>query len=82
MYENQIQVWEKIKSSIRDTNELTSSVVLGLLVKDPRLVLPKKKSFNQVRKQNESIVDSPTTREIKQGIKYITNKNKQLKTNL
>lgn len=66
MYESQISIWNKIKSSIRDPNEITNSAVLGLLVKDPRLVLPKKKSFKQMYKQNDAI-DSRVNQHIKQG---------------
>jgi hypothetical protein len=38
-------VWSKISQSNESTNELIP--VVGLLVKDPRLVLPKKKFFNK-----------------------------------
>ena len=44
-----------MKSIISDPNEVTSSSVISLLVKDPRFVLPKKKSFNNVNKQNKQL---------------------------
>ncbi|CAF0708528.1 unnamed protein product [Brachionus calyciflorus] len=47
-FEKQTEIWNNIKSSIKDPNEVCPSTILGLLVKDPRLVLPKKKSFNKI----------------------------------
>lgn len=66
MYEKQMGVWEKIKSSAKEPSEVTSSSVIGLLVKDPRLALPRKKSFKQVSQENERI-DSRNARTTIQG---------------
>lgn len=51
----QSELWNKIKFSIRDPNDIVSSTIFGLVVKDPRLILPKKKAFNKVVDQNKEI---------------------------
>ena len=55
-----------MKLMIKDPNEVVCSSVLGLLVKDPRLAMPKKKSFNQINEQNQKI-DARKSQLIKQG---------------
>ena len=44
-------VWDKIKN-INNPCEAPPYQVIGLLVNDPRIVLPKKKLFNTVKEQN------------------------------
>ncbi len=46
-YEIQASIWDKIKSCVSSPNEVTQSSVISMLVKDPRLLLPKKKAFNK-----------------------------------
>lgn len=46
-FEKQAKIWNNIKCCVKDPNEVCPSTVIGLIVKDPRLVLPKKKSFNK-----------------------------------
>ena len=36
-----------------DTSQSVPSMVIGLLVLDPRLMMPKKKAFNQVNDESE-----------------------------
>lgn len=55
---------------IKDPNEVVCSSVLGLLVKDPRLAMPKKKSFNQINEQNQKI-DARKSQLIKQGYIFL-----------
>lgn len=45
---NQSKIWDSIKFSIKNPSEVCPSTVIGLLVKDPRLTLPKKKAFKKV----------------------------------
>ncbi len=47
-YDKQASIWNKIKQSLNELNDFPASCVLGLLVKDPRLMLPRKKAFNKV----------------------------------
>lgn len=47
-YRDQIEFWNQLSTSQGD---LIQSGILSLLVKDPRLFLPKKKAFNQMRSQ-------------------------------
>jgi hypothetical protein len=49
---NQESMWNKIKN-ISNPGDITPSHAIGLLVKDPRLVLPKKKLFNTVKEENK-----------------------------
>lgn len=55
IYSAQNELWNKIKTCLKNPNDVTPSTVLSLLVKDPRLVLPKKKSFNKVYDQYKKI---------------------------
>ena len=41
-YENQAETWNKIRLKLKEPNDIVPSTVIGLLVKDPRLVMPKK----------------------------------------
>jgi hypothetical protein len=50
-YEKQTETWQKIQASISNPNEVIQSFAIALLVKDPRLILPKKKSFNKTHQQ-------------------------------
>ncbi len=45
-------LWDKIKN-INNSGDIPPSTVIGLLVKDPRIILPKKKLFNTVKEQNK-----------------------------
>jgi hypothetical protein len=38
--------------TLKDPNEIAMNTVIGLLVKDPRLLMPKKKSFNKCQQQH------------------------------
>jgi hypothetical protein len=53
-YETQGNIWNQM-SKLKDANEVVQGTVIGLLVKDPRLLLPKKKNFNNVKKQNDQL---------------------------
>ena len=57
-YENQAETWNKIRLKLKEPNDIVPSTVIGLLVKDPRLIMPKKKLFNKVKEKNESINSS------------------------
>ena len=50
---NQETVWNKIKN-ISNSGDVPPSIVIGLLVKDARIILPKKKLFNTVKEQNKN----------------------------
>ncbi len=54
-YDFQASVWDRIKSCVSSPNEVTQSSVIGLLVKDPRLLLPKKKAFNKAEAAKNQI---------------------------
>ena len=54
-FTSQAELWSKIKNSISSPNEVTAALTIGLLVKDPRLILPKKKTFNKSEAQNTNI---------------------------
>ena len=54
-YENQSELWNQINFSLKNPNDLVGSTVIGLLVRDPRLTLPKKKQFNAVKEKNDKI---------------------------
>lgn len=42
-------------SKLQDANDVVQGTVIGLLVKDPRLLLPKKKAFNKIKQQNDQL---------------------------
>jgi hypothetical protein len=52
-YQHHADIWNKFKLSLKNPNDVTSQTVISLLVKDPRLSMPKKKMFNKVQKKNE-----------------------------
>lgn len=54
-FTSQAKLWSSIKNSISSPNEVTAALTIGLLVKDPRLILPKKKSFNKSEAHNANI---------------------------
>ncbi len=56
-YKQQSEIWNKIKFSSENVSRITAKKVFGLLVKDPRLMMPKKKSFNKISIQREKLVE-------------------------
>jgi hypothetical protein len=52
-YQHHADIWNKFKLSLKNPNDVTSQTVISLLVKDPRLSMPKKKMFNKVQKKND-----------------------------
>ena len=55
---SQAQVWESIRGAIVDPGQAMSSMVIGLLVFDPKLMVPKKKLFNKSRDECEKQADT------------------------
>ena len=77
-FEFQAGIWDKIKNFASSSKEITPSSVIGLLVKDPRLVLPKKKAFNKVEADMNKNTCLSQTNELDSGINiYILEKNKK-----
>ena len=42
-------------SKLQGANDVVQGTVIGLLVKDPRLLLPKKKTFNKIKQQIDQL---------------------------
>jgi ribonuclease P/MRP protein subunit POP1 len=67
----QMNLWEQVRQ-ICDPSELTPSLAVGLLVKDPRLILPKKKSFKTTQEQNtrnsQFTLNTETKRSLRESI--------------
>ena len=66
-FQKQSNIWNHIKFSIKEPSEVCPSVIIGLLVKDPRLLLPKKKAFKkifEIHSKPESNLDYETRKVI------------------
>lgn len=67
----QKDAWELLRK-ISNPSELTPSLSIGLLVKDPRLILPKKKAFKKTQEQNtinsQFTLNNETKRLIRESI--------------
>jgi hypothetical protein len=66
-YQKQGKYWTT--SCINDSESVTSSTIVGLLVKDPRMFLPKKKAFNKMLSQMKK--NKPATKATQDGNLFV-----------